>query len=231
MIYFNYIDIFLFLGDRHERTVQKRYFKAEKKIEDEAVFALCKNAPKLGDDHETSSFWARELTNTIIKAFTDACEGLPNFLKLRFCAENDTWHLENGDALEATPDGRKKGDPIAQNCQPSVGAAKNGLTAMLSSLSNIPFDNFASSALNVTIQPKIFEGERGLENLAHILAVYFEKGGLQVQLSSVDRELLLDAQENPDAHRDLMVRVTGYSAVFVDMCKKAQDDLISRNTF
>lgn len=197
----------------------------------ETLRIMCKNAPKLGDDHETSSFWARELTNTIIKAFTDACKDIPDFYRLRFCAENDTWHLERGGVIGATPDGRRLGDPIAQNCQPSRGAAKNGLTAMFSSLANIPFDNFASGALNLTIQPKNFEGEGGLSNLAALLQTYFEMGGLHVQLSAVDRELLLDAQKDPESHRDLMVRVTGYSAVFVDMCQKAQDDLIARNTF
>ncbi|MBE6608321.1 MAG: hypothetical protein E7633_07180 [Ruminococcaceae bacterium] len=198
---------------------------------DPVLLAMCKNAPKMGDGHETSSYYAKELTRTIINACKNASKDRPSFLKLRFCTENDTWHIQRGDIIPATPDGRRIGDPITQNCQPSVGAAKNGITAMLSSISNIPFDQFASGALNITIQPKNFEGDTGLENLSHILAVYFEKGGLQVQLSSVDKELLLDAQKNPDMYRDLMVRVTGYSAVFVDMCKKAQDDLISRNTF
>ncbi len=198
---------------------------------DPILHALCKNAPKMGDGHEISSYYARELTNAIVNACKDASKDRPSFLKLRFCTENDTWHIPRGEVIPATPDGRRLGDPICQNCQPSLGAAKNGITAMLSSIANIPFDQFASGALNVTIQPKNFEGENGLDNLAQIIAVYFEKGGLQIQLSSVDKELLLDAQKNPEMYRDLMVRVTGYSAVFVDMCKKAQDDLISRNTF
>ena len=198
---------------------------------DPILHALCKNAPKMGDGHEISSYYAKELTHAIVNACKDASKDRPSVLKLRFCTENDTWHIPRGEVIPATPDGRRIGDPICQNCQPSLGAAKNGITAMLSSISNIPFDQFASGALNVTIQPKNFEGENGLDNLAKIISVYFEKGGLQIQLSSVDKELLLDAQKNPDMYRDLMVRVTGYSAVFVDMCKKAQDDLISRNTF
>ncbi len=211
---------------------EKLFDACGKEFENEPViYALCKNAPKLGDDNAVSSFWAKALTETIIKAYTDACKDLPEFLKLRFCVENDNCHLDYNRILGATPDGRKRGEPIAQNCQPSVGAAKNGLTAMLSSLLNIPFDNFASGALNINIQPSNFEAANALENLAHILVVYFEKGGLQVQLSAVDKEMLLKAQENPALYRDLMVRVTGYSAVFVDMCKKAQDDFMSRNTF
>ena len=195
------------------------------------IHALCKNAPKLGDGHKLSSYWAKALPEILVRAVKDACRDLPPFLRLRFCIENDTWHMDRGAEYGATPDGRKKGAPIAQNSQPSVGSAKNGITAMLTSLANIPFASFASGALNVTIQPKNFAGEEGLRNLANILAVYFEKGGMQIQLSAVNRELLVEAQQNPDAHRDLMVRVTGYSAVFVDMCKRAQDDLITRNTF
>ena len=204
----------------------------ENDFENNAVIhALCKNAPKLGDGHKLSSYWAKALPETLVRAVKDACRDLPPFLRLRFCIENDTWHMDRGAEYGATPDGRKKGAPIAQNSQPSVGSAKNGITAMLTSLANIPFASFASGALNVTIQPKNFAGEEGLRNLANILAVYFEKGGMQIQLSAVNRELLVEAQQNPDAHRDLMVRVTGYSAVFVEMCKRAQDDLITRNTF
>ncbi len=198
---------------------------------DRIIEALCKNAPKMGDGNEISAYYAREFTKTAVRACEDATYDRPSFLKLRFCGENDTWHIPRGGEIDATPDGRRSGDPICQNCQPSVGAAKNGITAMLSSLANIPFDNFASGALNITIQPSNFAGEAGLCNLANIISTYLEKGGLQVQLSSVDKDLLLDAQKNPDMYRDLMVRVTGYSAVFVDMCKTAQDDLISRNTF
>ena len=221
-----------YLTHEKQYTVSQILAACEADFEGEAVLhALCKNAPKLGDGHPLSSYWAKALPETIVRAVKDACRELPPFLKLRFCIENDTWHMDRGGALDATPDGRKKGDPIAQNSQPSVGSAKNGITAMLSSLANIPFAKFASGALNVTIQPKNFEGEGGLQNLANILAVYFEKGGMQMQISAVDRELLLEAQENPDAYRDLMVRVTGYSAVFVDMCRSAQDDLIKRNTF
>lgn len=221
-----------YLSNEKHLTTAEILAACENDFENSAVIhALCKNAPKLGDGHKLSSYWAKALPETLVRAVKDACRDLPPFLRLRFCIENDTWHMDRGAEYGATPDGRKKGAPIAQNSQPSVGSAKNGITAMLTSLANIPFASFASGALNVTIQPKNFAGEEGLRNLANILAVYFEKGGMQIQLSAVNRELLVEAQQNPDAHRDLMVRVTGYSAVFVDMCKRAQDDLITRNTF
>ncbi len=63
------------------------------------------------------------------------------------------------------------------------------------------------------------------------MSAYLESGGLQLQISGVERETLLEAQKEPERYRDLMVRVTGYSAVFVDMCRRAQDDLIARDAF
>ncbi|MBQ8332364.1 MAG: glycyl radical protein, partial [Clostridia bacterium] len=85
-----------------------------------------------------------------------------------------------------------------------------------------------AGAQNISIQPKAFAGEEGLDKLAAIIGGYFDMGGLQVQLTAVDVNQLRDAQINPDAHRDLTVRITGYSAVFVDMVKRAQDDIIRR---
>ena len=99
---------------------------------------------------------------------------------------------------------------------------------MLRSISKLPFDRFNSGALNIRIQRQMVSGNEGLHRLAALLRTYFDMGGLQAQLSVVDTKELLDAQINPDAHRDLMVRITGYSAVFIDMCKRAQDEIIRR---
>jgi formate C-acetyltransferase len=78
------------------------------------------------------------------------------------------------------------------------------------------------------MRPRWFEGEAGLTRLVDVLRTYFELGGLQVQLSFADVETLRDAQRHPERHRDLMVRITGYSAAFVDMTREAQDEIIRR---
>ncbi|MBQ7933112.1 MAG: hypothetical protein IJ334_19160, partial [Clostridia bacterium] len=85
-----------------------------------------------------------------------------------------------------------------------------------------------AGAQNISIQPRAFAGEEGLDKLASIIGGYFDMGGLQVQITAVDVNLLREAQRNPEAHKDLTVRITGYSAVFVDMVKRAQDDIIRR---
>ncbi|MBP3333906.1 MAG: hypothetical protein J6M35_07670 [Clostridia bacterium] len=196
---------------------------------EEYTLALCKNAPKAGENDELADFYVEKITNLIIDAGKEAMQGIPKHCRLRFCTEFDTSHIGIGQGIGATPDGRLSGQPVSQNNQPSHGSAKNGITAMLSSIGKMPFDRLASGAMNVTIQPKNFVGEEGIAKLAKIMEIYFEKGGMQMQISAVDKEKLLAAQKDPDSYRDLMVRVTGYSAVFVDLSRRAQEDIISRD--
>ena len=205
--------------------------------------ALCRRAPKLGSDNPTANAHAKELmtcfTDDIYelakeKLSVDKETFIYNDVALmprpivRISMESDNGHLD-GCSMGATPDGRLSGTPLSQNCAPSQGACTEGLTARLRSVSSIPFDRIVAGAQNLSIQPKLFEGDDGLTRLSAVLGSYFDMGGLQLQVTAVDSELLRKAQADPDTHRDLMVRVTGYSAVFVDMEKHAQDDIIRRD--
>ena len=196
------------------------------------IHAMCRAVPKLGSDDPH----ANEIAARLLTMLTDESMRVRSNINhdewpriiIRQSIETDTSHLRIGEMLGATPDGRLKGQPVSQNSQPSIGASVNGLTARMRSLASLPFDRIMSGAQNISIQPAAFKGEEGLETLANIIGTYFELGGLQTQISAVDVNELYDAQKNPDAHRDLMVRITGYSAVFVDMNKRAQDDIIQR---
>ncbi len=78
------------------------------------------------------------------------------------------------------------------------------------------------------MQPENFAGEDGRRLFGQLLGNYFNRGGLHVQVSCVSVDDLKDAQIHPENHRDLLVRITGYSGVFVDMCKTIQNDVIAR---
>jgi pyruvate-formate lyase len=78
------------------------------------------------------------------------------------------------------------------------------------------------------IDANAFAGENGLHLFSALLAAYFNQGGLHAQVSTTTAEQLKKAKENPSEHRDLRVRVTGYSGLFVDMCERLQDDIIAR---
>ena len=189
----------------------------------------CLNAPKFGQDDDRADRHGVRLLDLVLAEIDRASQlGTPEEVIAYRCMETDMRHLRFGAELGATPDGRRAGEPISENTSPMPGSCRRGPTAMFRSLAKLPFDRINSGALNLRLQPKLFEGEEGLTRLADLLRTYFDLGGLQVQLSLVSIEQLRDAQCHPERHRDLMVRITGYSAAFVDMTQAAQDEIIRR---
>lgn len=196
----------------------------------EDVLALCRKAEKYGMDTPLSNYHVKRLSHT---ASEMAIQKSIPYIKekgilLTPCMQSDTWHLKLGETYGATPNGRRANTPFSQNSRPSNGACVNGITAMLNSMLNLPSDGLLSGALNLDISPNDFKGEDGARLFSILLATYFNSGGLHAQVSSADVNRLIDAQDNPEQHRDLRVRVTGYSGIFVDICKRLQDDIIER---
>ncbi|MBQ1244192.1 MAG: hypothetical protein IIX94_00425, partial [Clostridia bacterium] len=101
-------------------------------------------------------------------------------------------------------------------------------TCLLNSVSKLPFEKIHSGALNLRLRKNIVAGEEGLLRIKALIKGYFDQGGMQLQISVADTEELREAQKNPDAHRDLLVRITGYSAIFVDLSHGAQNEIIRR---
>ena len=149
-------------------------------------------------------------------------------LYLAPCLQSDTWHLKIGMQVGATVNGRLANTSFSQNSRPANGSCIHGTTAMLNAMLQLPSDGVLSGALNLDIDPKQFRGEEGHAVFAAMLATYFNRGGLHAQVTTARVEDMIDAQKNPQDHRDLLVRVTGYSGIFVDICKDLQDDIIER---
>ena len=196
----------------------------------EKILAMCRGADKHGMDTEISNYHAKRLSESFCEIVFR--ENKPYFEKQRLmlvpCLQSDTWHIKIGEKYGATPDGRLAGAPFSQNSRPSNGSCINGLTAMLNSMLNIPYNGILSGALNLDVDMKQFSSPEHQKIFAAILATYFNNGGLHAQVSAVSAEDLIEAQKNPERHRDLRVRVTGYSGIFVDMCQRLQDDVIER---
>ena len=196
----------------------------------EKLHALCLSVDKYGSDTPHANYHTKRVTETYVKLIQE--KSRPYFKRERIfletCLQSDTWHLKWGRIFGATPDGRLAGKPFSHNTRPSVGACKNGLTGMFNSMLNIPFEKFMSGSLNVDLQKKDFEGDEGLEIFCALFGSYFNRGGLHAQVSVNSADELIDAQKDPDSHRDLRVRVTGYSGVFVDICEELQNDIIER---
>ena len=196
----------------------------------EDVLALCRRVEKYGSGGALSNYHAKRLSEAATTAIIDA--GRPYLeregLFLVPCMQSDTWHLKIGELYGATPDGRRAGMPFSQNTRPSNGAAVNGITGLFSSMLNLPTDGLLAGALNLDVDPSDYKGEDGHALFSALLGDYFNRGGLHAQVSATGVDTLIEAQKDPDTHRDIRVRVTGYSGVFVDMCERLQNDVIER---
>jgi formate C-acetyltransferase len=196
----------------------------------ERILALCRKADKYGIDTELSNAHVKRITDRVSRLVIE--KSRPYFERERLflmpSIQSDTWHLKYGEQYGATVNGRLAHTAFSQNTNPTNGAAREGVTAMLNSMLNITQGGFVSGALNLDIDLKDFEGESGHARFAALLATYFNRGGLHAQVSATDAERLKEAQLDPQSHRDIRVRVTGYSGIFVDICKRLQDDIIDR---
>lgn len=194
------------------------------------ILALCRNVPKYGSDDPHSNAHVKRLaegfSQIVIEKDRPYIREMGLFLTP--CLQSDTWHLKKGEEFGATPNGRLANTPFSQNARPSNGSCIHGLTAMFNSMLNLPADGILSGALNLDISPDQFAGDEGERLFGALLGTYFNRGGLHAQVSCADVNELIDAQIHPEAHRDLRVRVTGYSGIFVDICSRLQNDIIER---
>lgn len=138
-------------------------------------------------------------------------------------------HVVQGEITWATPDGRKTGTPIADAASPAQGRDVNGPTSVFASSTRIEHGHFMDGmALNLKIHPTSLKRNDGITKLEDATKTYFGMGGMEVQYNVVDAETLRKAQENPADYHNLVVRIAGFSAYFVDMTPAMQADIISR---
>jgi formate C-acetyltransferase len=139
-------------------------------------------------------------------------------------------NVPSGSVVAATPDGRHAWTPLAEGCSPTQGTDTQGPTAVFRSVTKLPtMDIFGGVLLNQKITPQMLTGDEQRAKLLSLLRTFFDDlKGWHVQYNVVSRSTLLDAKKNPAKHRDLVVRVAGYSAYFNDLAVETQDDIIAR---
>jgi formate C-acetyltransferase len=140
-----------------------------------------------------------------------------------------TANVMMGQATDATPDGRKSGEPLADAISPRQGFDKNGPTAYLRSASKLPHRALTNGdQLNIRFTPTSVQGEEGAQKLRNLMQTYFRLGGMQVQFNVISTEKLHAAQADPMAYKDLIVRIAGFSTYFVALTADVQNDFITR---
>lgn len=139
-------------------------------------------------------------------------------------------NVGQGKGTMATPDGRNAWVPLAEGCSPSHNMDKNGPTSVLKSVSKLRTDEIIGGVLlNQKVNPQTLAKEEDKQKLIMLLRAFFNKlHGYHIQYNVVSRETLVEAQKHPEKHRDLIVRVAGYSAFFNALSRATQDDIIAR---
>ena len=139
-------------------------------------------------------------------------------------------NVGQGMGTMATPDGRNAYEPLAEGCSPAHNADKNGPTAVFKSVAKLPTEKITGGVLlNQKMTPQMLSTEENKQKLEMLIRAFFNRlHGYHVQYNIVSRETLIDAQKYPEKHKDLIVRVAGYSAFFNVLSKKTQDDIIGR---
>ncbi|MPW26690.1 hypothetical protein GC105_12910 [Alkalibaculum sp. M08DMB] len=140
-----------------------------------------------------------------------------------------TTNIIFGKLTAATPDGRFAGEPLADGISPVQQMEKNGPTGVLLSVANIDQSKYPNGTLlNMKFHPSAMKGEEGVIKLTNLIKTYFGMGGMEMQINIISSDVLTDAQENPDDYKNLIVRVAGFSAYFVELHIDGQNDLIRR---
>jgi pyruvate formate-lyase/glycerol dehydratase family glycyl radical enzyme len=192
---------------------------------------LLRKAPKYGTNNpeaDTIALWVTDLLDTESRKHKRPMDG-GTYRGLMISAGGQ---VLAGHALGATPDGRLAREAVSNGMSPTNGTDLMGMTAVFHSAAQACRAKLSGgTALNMNLNPLTLKTDENIEKFAALIEGYFEMGGRQVQFNPMGRVTLLDAQKNPSAYPDLMVKVSGYSYRFVDLSKALQDDIIARTEF
>ena len=195
---------------------------------------LIREAPKYGNDDD----YVDQLIVEAYDSYIEEIEKYPNTRYnrgpiggIRYAGTSSiSANVGQGMSTMATPDGRNAFEPLAEGCSPAHNSDKNGPTAVFKSVSKLRTNKITGGVLlNQKMTPQMLSTEENRQKLELLIQTFFNRlHGYHVQYNIVSKETLIDAQKHPEKHKDLIVRVAGYSAFFNVLSKKTQDDIIGR---
>lgn len=182
--------------------------------------------PKYGNDDD----YADDIMQEVFELYRSSITGRPNMKGGKYGVDMlpTTCHVYFGDVILATPNGRKAHKPVSEGISPEKSADTNGPTAVIKSCAKMDHLATAGTLLNQKFTPDVVAGEEGLDHMASLIRSYFSMDGHHIQFNVIDKQTLIDAQNNPEEYKDLIVRVAGYSDFFRNLSKPLQDEIIER---
>ena len=195
----------------------------------EELRQMCLNAPKYGNDDEYVDSIYDELSTKvpeIMQRWIDPMTGKKPMLFIGAAAG----HIAIGKAIGALPNGRLAGSPTCDAaCSAMPGMDVNGPTATINSATKGPYaKEYVGYAMNMKFSKTILNTDEKLQKLAWLIKAFMKRGGWHIQFNIHSKEELLDAQKHPERHKNLLVRVGGYSAYFIDLPPELQTEIVNR---
>jgi formate C-acetyltransferase len=187
-------------------------------------------APKYGNDDD----YADSIAKDLCKFFAETAVELPTYQGGRHkpSAISISAQWPGGLATGATPDGRLSGECLADGGMSAMrGRDLQGPTALMKSAMKIDQIPYQATLLNMKFHPSALKSTEDMKKLANLMKIYLASGGKHVQFNVVNAETLIEAQKEPEHHRDLVVRVAGYSAYFVELSRNTQEEIIGRTEY
>ncbi len=187
---------------------------------------LLNKTPRYGNDDD----YADSIMTQVFNSFYEAVNGRPTMRggTYRINMLPTTCHVYFGSVIGATAEGRRGGLPLSEGISPVQGSDRNGPTAVIKSASKMDHLKTGGTLLNQKFTPQMMESDESLDHLTYLIRSYFKLDGHHIQFNVVDAKTLRKAQEKPEEHRDLIVRVAGYSDYFNNLNKSLQDEIIAR---
>jgi formate C-acetyltransferase len=198
-------------------------FEGYERLHDRLKF----HCPKAGNDDDRADGEMIWLLNT----FADAVKGLKNERGgiIRAGTGSAMYYIFHANDLGATADGREAGVPLPANYSPSLNIRLNGPVSLIKSFSKPDLRRTINGGpLTIEFSESVFTQEESITKVAQLVRLFVQRGGHQLQLNTVNRERMLDAQAHPENYRNLIVRVWGWSGYFVELDKCYQDHIIRR---
>jgi formate C-acetyltransferase len=191
------------------------------------ILAAAKGAPKMGNADPKADEIAKRLLDFWGHAFDGKKNGRGGIFRPGTgSAMYYIWHTRD---IHASADGRLSGQPFSANYAPSLDVPVKGPVSVVRSFTEpdlVPVCN--GGPLTIEIHDSAFAMPDGAEKVAHLVKFFIERGGHQLQINTINRETLIDAQMHPERHRHLIVRVWGWSGYFIELEKTYQDQIIKR---
>jgi len=211
--------------ERQEATLDDVRRSVREDHPDERLRDRLLGAPKWGADDERADRFAVPLLEARERALT-AADAATGAARHSSCHVVRSLHHLDGQRIPATPDGRRDGEPLCDSIGPPAGVGTHGPTAALRSVARIDAPRFYAGGTNLNLT--LPAGRTSAETVRSLVEGFFAEGGQEVQVSVLDPDRLRAAQRNPAAHADLLVRVAGLSARFVELSRLEQDEIIAR---